>query len=106
MAQERKPVAILAEFEFEVQNLNEILPLILEMQAQSLQEEGCIRYEIYQPVEYSNVIILSEIYKDEVALGVHKASNHYQQLIIEKIKPLLTGRSVKQLTEISNASSI
>jgi quinol monooxygenase YgiN len=93
-------VTIIAEFECEATNLNKILALLKEMRVKSLEEEDCLQYKIYQLSDNPNTIVLIEVYRNEVGLQAHKESKHYQEIIAEKVRPLLTKRTVKQITPL------
>ena len=51
------------------------LEIIKEHAAQTLaNEEGCLRFEVCDPLEGEDRVFLYEMYADEAALEAHKAS--------------------------------
>ena len=51
------------------------LEIIVEHAAQTLaNEEGCLRFEVCDPLEGEDRVFLYEMYADEAALEAHKAS--------------------------------
>ena len=75
----------------------EVLALIAELRPKSLAEPGCLAYEVYQSVDEPRSILLVERYRDQAALDSHKASAHYQELVVGLVLPLLSDRRVELL---------
>lgn len=74
--------------------IDELLPALRE---RSLAEDGCLGYEVLQSREDPTSIVLIERYRDTASLEAHTRSAHYQELVVEKIRPLLTDRTVEVL---------
>lgn len=77
--------------------LGEVLALAAEMRKRSLEEPGCLGYEIYRSPEAPDTVLLLERYRDAAALDAHKQSAHYQALVVERVLPLLAERKVELL---------
>jgi quinol monooxygenase YgiN len=75
--------------------LDTIEGLLAELRPRSLAEPGCLGYEILQGRDDPTSIVLIERYRDEVSLEAHAGSLHYQDLVVAKIRPLLTDRTVE-----------
>jgi quinol monooxygenase YgiN len=73
-----------------------VLELVAELRRQTLAEAGCLGYEVYKGIESSDVFLL-ERYVDAAAIESHRASAHYQDLVVRQILPLLTNRRVELL---------
>ena len=79
-----KPVFTFAQWRVKEGQLAGVLNLVADLTAKSRAEEGSLVYEIYQGTSDENTLILFEGYKDESALTVHRNSDHFQNLVIEK----------------------
>lgn len=66
----------------------------------SLSEDGCIKYEIYQPVDQDGQYIMIEEWIDEDAFTQHQDTSHYKHFI--RISPALQNKpaEVKQLIRL------
>jgi quinol monooxygenase YgiN len=77
------------------------LPTVLEhlavLRPTSLAEPGCLGYEAYRGLDDPTSMVLIERYRDDAALQAHAKSEHYQQLVVERIRPLLIDRHVEVL---------
>ena len=62
---------------------------------ESLKEEGCIEYGLYQDLENSGILTILEEWKDESSLDKHLNSNHFKEIF-----PLLSECLEKE-TEIN-----
>ena len=43
----------------------------------SIQEPGCLRFDVNQSAEDANYFVLYEVYRDEAAAAAHKSTPHY-----------------------------
>lgn len=91
---------ILARYKVPAANLDKVKALLLQLQSLSLQEEGCLVYQPHQPVDDAGTIVLYEVYKNEAAVQAHRNSDHFQQLALGQIVPLLESREVEILSPI------
>lgn len=78
--------------------LNEVLKLVAEARQRSLGEPGCLGYEIYQQVGSGVDLLLVERYRDEDALQAHRSSQHYRELVVGRIVPMLSERHLEFLS--------
>ena len=69
---------------------------IPELRARSLEEDGCLAYDVYRG-EGASHFVLVEVYRDADAVEAHRASSHFRDLVLERIAPLLASRSVMRL---------
>ncbi len=69
---------------------------IPELRARSLEEDGCLSYDVYRG-EGGSQFVLVEVYRDADAVDAHRASPHFRDLVLERIAPLLASRSVMRL---------
>lgn len=52
-----------------------------------------IAFEVARSQEKPNVFVLWEEYRDEAALDFHKATEHYNRLVLNGVRPLAQERS-------------
>jgi (4S)-4-hydroxy-5-phosphonooxypentane-2,3-dione isomerase len=102
MQQTTENLFILAEYEVSDENLPKVLELIAQMQIETNKEKGCIYYRAHQKNEEPNKIVLYEIYKDEASVNAHRESNHFKEIALKQIVPLLSSRVVTKLNAIGS----
>ena len=66
----------------------------------SVKEPGVLRFEVGRSEDEPNVFALWEVYRDEEAVDAHRASEHFQRLFVEGVKPLLKERDVRTVVPI------
>jgi quinol monooxygenase YgiN len=66
---------------------DEILAIGQQLVKKSLNDEGCIAYDIFKSGTRSDVLMICETWKDEATLAAHSASAHFTALVpeIEKL---------------------
>lgn len=47
---------------------------------ESLKDEGCIEYGLYQDLENSGILTILEEWKDKSSLDKHLNSNHFKEI--------------------------
>ena len=88
------PVVVIAHWQTSAESRAEVLALVAGLVPRSLAEPGCVGYEIFQSVDTPTELTLVERYADRAALDAHISSPHYQDLVAQRIRPLLTDRQV------------
>ena len=91
-------IVVVARWQVATGAIDDVLPLVDELQRRSLEEPGGEGYEVLRPTEDDAAIVLIERYRDAAAIDEHRQSAHYQELVIGKILPKLTSRRVEVLT--------
>ena len=71
-----------------------------ELRAASQKEEGVIQYEVGRSREKPNVFALWEVYRDQEAVDVQLASEHFQRLVVTGLRPLVQDRSIQRVVPI------
>lgn len=71
------------------------MDLCKKLVEETLKEEGCIEYGVYQELENSGILTMLEEWKDESSLNEHLKSKHFTEIF-----PLLSECLAKE-TEIS-----
>jgi quinol monooxygenase YgiN len=96
----QKPVYTFAKWQIKEGHLQTVLDLLSELIQKSTSEEGNLVYKIHQSLSDSHTLILFEGYKDEKALDMHRGSEHFKNLVIRQIVPLLDTRELIVANEI------
>lgn len=74
-------VKVVAKSYAKEDKLDRILELSKEMVEKTVKEEGCIKYELFQDVKDSKIMIFIEEWENEEALSKHIASEHFRRII-------------------------
>jgi quinol monooxygenase YgiN len=90
-------VVVVAYWQTTVTSLDTVLAHIAVLQPKALAEPGCLGYEVFRSVANPASLVLIEHYRDGTALDAHLSSPHYRDLVVERIRPLLTDRRVEFL---------
>lgn len=71
----------------DIENKAKVLELAKELVEQSLKEEGCIAYDIFESATRTNVLLFCETWKDSASLEVHGKTEHFVSIFpqIEKL---------------------
>jgi quinol monooxygenase YgiN len=94
-------VVVVAHWQTAPDTHDDVRALTTELRSRTLEEPGCVGYEIYQSADDANTIVLVERYRDRSAMEAHQASRHYQELAVSRIRPMLTDRRVELLQSLS-----
>ncbi|GGC70300.1 putative quinol monooxygenase [Undibacterium terreum] len=91
-------ITVVARWQLADNALSEVLSALGKLRLASLEEPGCLGYEVYQSMEAQHhSLLLLERYRDNAALDAHRQSAHYQTLVVGRILPLLKDRRVEFL---------
>jgi quinol monooxygenase YgiN len=91
------PVTVVAHWQTTAENLDTVLSHLAALRSQSLAEPGCLGYEALQSADDANTVVIIERYRDKSALDSHLDSPHYQDLVVNRVRPLLVDRRVEFL---------
>jgi quinol monooxygenase YgiN len=94
---ESEPVVVVAHWQTTDDALETVLASIAELAPLSLAEPGCVGYEAFQSLTDETSLVLIERYRDDAALEAHAGSPHYQEIVVGRVRPLLTDRRVEIL---------
>jgi quinol monooxygenase YgiN len=78
-------IRVVAKHYVNPKKLQEFIGLCKNLVEESVKEEGCIEYGVYQELENSGILTMLEEWKDESSLKEHLNSNHFRE-----ISPLLS----------------
>jgi len=97
---EQQPVYTFAKWQVKENHLQTVLGIMVELVQKSTSEEGNLFYKIHQSLADTHTLLLFEGYKDEIALDVHRGSEHFKEIVIKQIVPLLEKREMVIANEI------
>ncbi|TFF34491.1 putative quinol monooxygenase [Mucilaginibacter psychrotolerans] len=95
-----KSIVLLAKWQVKEGKLDDVLRLLPQLAEKSREEEGNLYYKVNQSQADANTIILFEAYKSEAAVAAHRASAHFQTIVIGQIVPMLEYREVTLATPL------
>lgn len=87
-------IHVFAKWQVRLGQLDKVLAVLREVAEQSAREPGNVFYQVHQSTADQTILLLHEAYRDEAALTAHRNSEHFQNLVIGKIVPLLVHREV------------
>ncbi|RFZ81851.1 antibiotic biosynthesis monooxygenase [Mucilaginibacter terrenus] len=87
-------IHVFAKWQVAEGKLATVLELLPQVAVKSSDEQGNLYYNVFQDRATPDTIILSEAYRNEAALTEHRNSEHYTNIVIGKIIPLLANREV------------
>jgi len=74
-------IRVIAKSYAKSEHLDQLLRLSEEMVRETVKEQGCISYELFQDVKEPNVLVILEEWADEQALEKHMGSEHFTRII-------------------------
>jgi len=89
-------VQLIARHRMRAGTENEVLPLVEQLADAARTEPGNLAFEIYRGMRDPTTYVLLERYTSREALTAHRASPHFQQIVIEQLVPLLADRVVEE----------
>ena len=100
MTTRSKSIHVFAKWQSKEGQSETVLNLLKEVAKESIQEEGNLQYKVHQSNSDPNIILLFEEYQNEDAIAKHRASEHFQKIVLEKIVPLLEHREITLATQL------
>jgi quinol monooxygenase YgiN len=93
------PIHVFAKWRVRPGQLENVLLILKELKAKTVQEKGNLFYQVHQDNSDANTLILFEGYSDDLASTVHRNAGYYIQAL-KNIRTLLTDREVIFTTPI------
>ncbi|MBI3215008.1 MAG: antibiotic biosynthesis monooxygenase [Mycobacterium sp.] len=90
-------VVVVAHWQTTEDALDAVLAHLAELAPRALAEPGCLGYEQFRSLHDPTSLVLIEHYRDGSALDEHLSSPHYQEIVVGRIRPLLSDRRVEIL---------
>lgn len=91
-------------FTFAPEDSDHMEAIFRELRDLSLAEAGVIAFDVGRGTDDANVFALWEVYRDRAALDFHKASDHYQRLVVNGIRPKAKNRVGDVCSPVANAT--
>jgi quinol monooxygenase YgiN len=91
---------VIARYTLAPGNEDEVLALLPQLAEASRAEPGNLAYEVYRGIEDPKTVILLERYADRGAFAAHRESQHFKELALGQIVPLLESRHVEQYEQV------
>jgi quinol monooxygenase YgiN len=88
------------QFTFASKDADTAESFLRELRDTSVKEPGVIQFQVGRSAEKPNVFALWEVYRDKAAFDAHRASEHFQRLVVNGIRPLVQQRNVETVTPI------
>ena len=90
-------INVLATYRVAEGNGERVAELLTEYIALTRAEPGCVTFNAHRSLEDPAVFVLYEQYEDQAAFDAHVASEHFNGLGVEHIRPLLADRTVAMM---------
>jgi len=87
-------------FTFAAKDADRAETLFRELRDASRKEAGVIQFDVGRSREKPNVFALWEVYRDQAALDAHFASEHFQRLVANGVRPLAQERNIERVVPI------
>jgi len=72
------------------EGLRDYVPMVLT-------EPGCIAFDVYRGIGNPRLFVLVEQYADRAAVDAHIAADHFDEVAVKQLRPLLESREVEFL---------
>lgn len=86
--------AVIARYRCEPADGPTVRSALLEMRKHTLAEPGNLAYVVHADTEVPGAFVLYEQYTDRAAFDAHAAADHFAELILATVRPLLVERTV------------
>ena len=85
-------VALIVRWVAEDGKQDQIADILRVMRAHTLQEPGCLSYEVFRSPEDPREFMLVELYKDNDAVTAHTEADYFRRYVMEQAIPALKTR--------------
>lgn len=82
----------LLHFTFAPEDVDKAQAIMRELRDASRKEEGVVAFETARSQDKPNVFVLWEAYKDSAAWETHAATEYFQRLVLNGLRPLAQQR--------------
>ncbi|CAN5521742.1 antibiotic biosynthesis monooxygenase [soil metagenome] len=79
-------------------NERAVVDLVSELETASREEPGCLAFDAYVKTGDASDLVLLERYETSAAFESHRATAHFERLVLGQIVPLLSSRTVESFT--------
>jgi quinol monooxygenase YgiN len=81
------------QYTFASSDADTVVSLLRELRDASVKELGVIQFEVGRSNDNPNVFALWEVYRDEDAVAAHRATEHFERLVLNGVRPLAEQRT-------------
>jgi quinol monooxygenase YgiN len=92
---------VIARYTIREGNEEEVLALLPRLAAAARTEPGNLDFDLFRGLDDGRRVVLLERYASREAFAAHRASPHFQELVLARIVPLLESREV-ELFDVDN----
>jgi quinol monooxygenase YgiN len=93
--------AVIARFQVKPGHVDEVVTLLNQAASPSRQEPGCHVYIANQDLTDPNLVVMYEVYDDPEAFQSHLDSQHFADIVADKVLPLLESRRRETFTVVT-----
>ncbi|MFI6493206.1 putative quinol monooxygenase [Streptomyces sp. NPDC050564] len=86
--------AVIARYHCEPADEATVRAALLKVREHTRAEPANLAYEVHAEADRPGSFVLYEQYTDRAGFDAHKAADHFEELIVETVWPLLTERTV------------
>lgn len=88
------PYAVFAHYRCAPADEVVVREALLKMRECTRREPANLVYEVHAEAERAGGFVLYEVYADRAGFEAHAAAEHFDELIVRTVRPLLTERTV------------
>lgn len=92
-------MTIIATYNVSEGNGDRVAELLKGYVPKVLTEPGCLAFDVYRSNDNPNRFVLVEQYTGQAAVEAHMSADHFDEVAVKQIRPLLADRSVEFLTK-------
>ncbi|MEV6431408.1 putative quinol monooxygenase [Nocardia sp. NPDC051463] len=96
------PVLVIADVSSSPENAEEFGRALRELAQASRTEPGCTSYDVFRSVEQPERYVSIEKYVDSAAFAAHRAADHFREIGLAEVMPLVTRTDVRMYGPASN----
>ncbi|MEV8566174.1 putative quinol monooxygenase [Streptomyces sp. NPDC051322] len=86
--------AVIAHYRCEPADVTTVRAALLKLRERTLAEPGNLAYVVHAEADRPGCFVLYEQYTDRAAFDAHTKADHFVELNVECVRPLLTDRTV------------
>lgn len=86
--------AVFAHYRCSADDAGTVRDALLKMRKHTREEPANVTYEVHAEADAPGGFVLYEVYEDRAGFDAHGAAEHFQELIVGVVRPLLTERTV------------
>jgi quinol monooxygenase YgiN len=91
------PVLLIARHTMKPGTEQQVLPLVAALVEAARDEPGNLAFDAYRSMEDPATYVLLERYASAEALADHRAAAHFNEIVLERLVPLLADRTLEEL---------